>query len=96
MKSIDLIITFICVSTDKFQPRLIEVLNVSLDSDSKMIVDAFQTATLDSGTMVSRVSEAVKDSDDDDDKKKEGSSKGRERLDDDQLFEACGGMTAHK
>ena len=39
--------------------------------------------------MVSRVSEAVKDSDDDDEK-------GRERLDDDQLFEACGGMTAHK
>ena len=69
------------------------MLNVSLDS--KMIVDAFQTATLDSGTMVSRVSEADKDSDDDDEKK-EGSSKGRERLDDDQLFEACGGMTAHK
>ena len=94
MKSIDLIITFICVSTDKFQPRLIDVLNLNVSLDSKMIVDAFQTATLDSGTMVSRVSEAVKDSDDDD--KKEGSSKGRERLDDDQLFEACGGMTAHK
>ena len=92
MKSIDLIITFICVSTDKFEISLIDVLNVSLDS--KMIVDAFQTATLDSGTMVSRVSEAVKDSDDDEEK--EGSSKGRERLDDDQLFEACGGMTAHK
>lgn len=43
--------------------------------------------------MVSRVSEAAKDSDDDG---KEGDSKGRERLDDEQLFEACGGMTAHK
>merc|ERR1712037_630678 len=55
------------------------------------------TATLDSGTMVSRVSEVAKDSDDDDDDdEKEGGSKGRERLDDNQLFEACGGMTAHK
>ena len=58
-------------------------------------IDIFQTATLDSGTMVSRVSEVAKDSDDDDDEK-EGGSKGRERLDDNQLFEACGGMTAHK
>ena len=45
--------------------------------------------------MVSRVSEAAKHSDSDDD---EGAEKGaaRERLDDEQLFEACGGMTAHK
>ena len=43
--------------------------------------------------MVSRVSnEAERDSDDSDSEK--GAS--RERLDDEQLFEACGGMTAHK
>merc|ERR1712039_630026 len=43
--------------------------------------------------MVSRVSDAAKDSDSDDGEAGKGT---RERLDDEQLFEACGGMTAHK
>ena len=62
-------------------------------STPTLIAHIFQTATLDSGTMVSRVSnKAERDSDDSDSEK--GAS--RERLDDEQLFEACGGMTAHK
>lgn len=32
----------------------------------------------------------------DSDSEDEGGKNRRERLDDDQLFEACGGMTAHK
>ena len=46
-------------------------------------------ATLDSGKMV----KATEDSDSDDDE--EEFAKGQQ-LTDDQLFKACGGMTAHK